>query len=123
MGNPTIDSNSDLLQLPFNEVPQWPEEESLPGFRENFENYYFQMTNLAKTLLQGFAIAVGKDESFFQEKLSIDDCMSTYRLNHYPFLDNIDAIEVAPDGTKIGKHLIHFLSEILLFHYECFDSI
>ena len=28
--------------------------------------------------------------------------MSTLRLNYYPFLDNIDAVEIAPDGTRLG---------------------
>lgn len=102
IGNPTIDSNSNLLKFPFNEVPQWPDESILPEFKKQFTDYYFQMTNLAKTLLKGFALAAGKDEDFFHDKLSIDDCMSTFRLNHYPFLDNIEAIEIAPDGTKIG---------------------
>lgn len=102
MGNPTVDLNSDLLKFPFNEVPQWPQEAILPEFKKDFTDYYFQMTNLAKTLLKGFALAAGKDETFFDGKLNIKDCMSTFRLNHYPFLDNIEAIEIAPDGTKIG---------------------
>jgi isopenicillin-N synthase len=92
-----------LLELPFNEVPQWPEETALPEFKAYFTKYYTLMTNLAKTLLRGFALAAGKEENFFADKLSLDDCMSTFRLNHYPFLDNIDAIEIAPDGTKIGN--------------------
>lgn len=65
--------------------------------------YYLRFTKLAQTLLRGFALATGREEDFFQDKLKIDDCMSTFRFNHYPFLDNIEAIEVASDGTKIGN--------------------
>ena len=60
------------------------------------------MTNLTRTILRGFAIASGKEETFFNDKLRLDDCMSTLRLNYYPFLDNIDAVEIAPDGTRLG---------------------
>ena len=28
--------------------------------------------------------------------------MSTLRLNYYPFLNNIDAVEIASDGTRLG---------------------
>ena len=110
MGNPTVEAGSDLLKLPFNEVPQWPDETALPEFKTYFTKYYVLMTNLAKTLLRGFALASGNEENFFADKLSLDDCMSTFRLNHYPFLDNIDAIEIAPDGTKIGN--LFYLSSI-----------
>jgi isopenicillin-N synthase len=62
------------------------------------------MLNLARTLLKGFALASGKPEEFFNDKIKIEDTMSTFRLNHYPFLDNIEAIEIDPkDGTRIGK--------------------
>ena len=103
IGNPTIDSSSELLKLPLHELCQWPDEKSLPGFEVFFKDFYNRMTNLARTLLRGFALAAGKKEDFFNDKLRIEDCMSTFRLNHYPFLDKIEAIEVAPDGTRIGK--------------------
>ncbi|RNA44532.1 isopenicillin N synthase [Brachionus plicatilis] len=60
------------------------------------------MTNLAKVLLKGFALAAGQDEHFFDDKIRVDDTMSTLRLNYYPFLDNIEAVEVAEDGTRLG---------------------
>lgn len=104
IGNPTLTSSSELTKLPLNELSQWPGKAELPDFQEFFTKYYFLMTNLARTLLRGFALASGKGETFFDDKLRIEDCMSTFRLNHYPFLDNIDAIEIAPDGTKIGKY-------------------
>lgn len=102
IGNPTLDANSELLKYPLNEINQWPNPETLPKFREEFTDFYFRMTNLARHLLRGFALGSGKEENFFDDKLKIDDCMSTFRLNHYPFLDKIEAIEIAPDGTKIG---------------------
>lgn len=73
-------------------------------------DYYLRFTKLAQALLRGFALATGREEEFFQDKLKIDECMSTFRLNHYPFLENIEAIEVASDGTKIGKLQIRELT-------------
>ena len=103
IGNPTLNETSDLLKLPCNEVTLWPPKEVLPDFKDVFTDFYLQFFNLAQTLLRGFALATGQEEDFFQRYLKIDDTMSTFRLNHYPFLDNIDAIEIAKDGTKIGK--------------------
>lgn len=60
------------------------------------------MTKLASTILRGFAIASGKEETFFDNKYKYEDCMSTLRLNYYPFLTDISPVEIAPDGTRLG---------------------
>jgi len=104
IGNPTFTSDHELVrkQYPMHDVLVWPDEKDLPGFREYFEEYYKKMLNLARTLLGGFALATGKEENFFKDKLQMRDCLATLRLNYYPFLDNIEAIEIAKDGTRIG---------------------
>jgi isopenicillin-N synthase len=80
----------------------WPDEELLPKFREYFTDYYAKMTELARTILRGFALASGKEETFFNDKIRLKDCMSTLRLNYYPFLEDIEAVEIASDGTRLG---------------------
>ena len=101
--NPTLCSDNDLiLNNPLHEILVWPDEALLPGFRKYFEGYYLKMVNLSRTLLAGFALATGKEENFFYDKVDIKDTLSTLRLNYYPFLDNIEAVETGEDGTKLG---------------------
>lgn len=102
IGNPTLEDKPEINSLPLNEVTSWPSEKDLPGFREYFQNYYESMCKLATIVLRGFAIASGKEETFFDEKVKYHDCMSTLRLNYYPFLSNIEAVEIASDGTRLG---------------------
>ena len=109
-GNPNFTNDHELVKknYPMHDVLVWPNEELLPGFRNYFEDYYKKMLNLAKALLVGFALATGKDENFFSDKLDMKDSLSTLRLNYYPFLDNIDAVEIAKDGTRLGGINIFF---------------
>jgi isopenicillin N synthase-like dioxygenase len=99
IGNP--DENHEIFKqnLPLHEFTIWPE---LTDFRSFFQDFYQKMSDLAQTVLRGFAIGCGKDENFFDDKVKYEDCMSTLRLNYYPFLDNIEAVEIASDGTKLG---------------------
>ena len=102
IGNPDENHEIFKLNLPLNEITQWPNEADLPGFRDFYQDFYQKMTNLARVVLRGFALASGKEENFFDDKVRYEDCMSTLRLNYYPFLDNIEAVEIAPDGTRLG---------------------
>lgn len=104
IGNPNLNDEHQAIKqnLPLNEITVWPDESIIPNFKEFFVNFYAEMTSLARVLLRGFALATGKEETFFDDKLMHDNCMSTLRLNYYPFLENIDAVEIAPDGTRLG---------------------
>lgn len=104
IGNPNLNLEHEIVKknLPLNEITVWPDEDLIPNFRTYFQNLYSEMTNLARVLLRGFALATGKEETFFDDKLREYDCMSTLRLNYYPFLENIDAVEIAQDGTRLG---------------------
>lgn len=104
IGNPNLNEEHEVVKenLPMNEISVWPDESLIPKFREFFTQYYADVTDLARVLLRGFAIAAGKEEHFFDDKLKHHDCMSTVRLNYYPFLEDIEAVEIAPDGTRLG---------------------
>ncbi|CAD2213424.1 non-haem dioxygenase in morphine synthesis N-terminal, putative [Angomonas deanei] len=58
----------------------------IPGWRDLMETHYKDMTNVARHLLRGLAIAIGIDEHFFSEKLN--DPLSGFRLIRYPVLPN-----------------------------------
>jgi isopenicillin N synthase-like dioxygenase len=74
----------------------WPE--GMPKFRSAIEAYYREMERLAGNLCRVFALALGKGEEFFRDK--IDRHISTMRINYYP------AQETAPlvGQIRAGAH-------------------
>jgi isopenicillin N synthase-like dioxygenase len=58
----------------------WPERP--PAARAVLTNYYREMSGLAQTLMHIFALALGLDEDFFDDK--IDRHISRLRLRNYP---------------------------------------
>ena len=58
---------------------RWPE---IDGFRETLEAYYRAMTGLSAQMMRGFALALGLEETFFDDKA--DRPCSTIRLVNYP---------------------------------------
>ncbi|MEJ8476702.1 isopenicillin N synthase family dioxygenase [Roseibium algae] len=81
---------------------QWPD---LPGFRTDVTAYYEAVFDLGRRLLHGFALALGKDETFFDDFVTKPP--SQLRLLHYPY----DAD--AEDAQGIGAHT----------DYECFTLL
>lgn len=58
----------------------WPE--GLPEFRTTWSTYYRAMEGLAATLMRSFAMALGMDEHFFDDK--IDRHITNFSMLHYP---------------------------------------
>jgi isopenicillin N synthase-like dioxygenase len=81
---------------------QWPD---LDGCREDITAYYDAVFELGRRLLTGFALALGKEEDFFQRFVTHPP--SQLRLLHYPF----DA--TAEDVQGFGAHT----------DYECFTLL
>lgn len=81
---------------------QWPE---LPGFKEAANAYYTAVFGLGKTLIRGFAMALGEEPDYFDRYITKPP--SQLRLIHYPF--NPDA----KDAMGIGAHT----------DYECFTLL
>ena len=81
---------------------QWPDD---PGFRRDVGAYYAQLSELAKLLFRGFALALGLPEDRF------DTCLirppSQLRLIHYPHNSQ------AQDREGVGAHT----------DYECFTIL
>ena len=105
IGNPFFDENHETIRKgwPLQEIMKWPDEQAVPGFRSFFVDYFVRMIELAQVLLSGFAMAAGREENFFENKLNLTDTMATLRLNYYPFArEDLEPAEIAPDGTKLG---------------------
>jgi isopenicillin N synthase-like dioxygenase len=80
---------------PFRHRNPWP---ALAGFRAAMLDYFDRAHRLGRELHRAFALDLGVDRSFFDDKL--DRPMAVLRLLRYPG----DALPVAPDQMGAGEH-------------------
>ncbi|MEM9566627.1 MAG: 2OG-Fe(II) oxygenase family protein, partial [Actinomycetota bacterium] len=74
----------------------WPTE--VPGFRETWLDYYGVLESLSATLMRLFALGLGLDEGYFDDK--IDDHVTNLVVNYYPPVDG----EPEPGQYRKGPH-------------------
>jgi isopenicillin N synthase-like dioxygenase len=74
----------------------WPQTPA--GYREVFSEYYRQLERLAGTLMRIFAVALGVEKNYFDDK--IDRHFSTLPANHYPEPDG----DPLPNQIRAGEH-------------------
>jgi isopenicillin N synthase-like dioxygenase len=74
----------------------WPDAPA--EYRDVFAAYYKSLESLGQTLMRVFAVALGADERFFDDK--IDRHFSTLPVNHYPEPDG----EPLPNQIRAGEH-------------------
>jgi isopenicillin N synthase-like dioxygenase len=74
----------------------WPQAPA--GYKQVFSDYYRQLERLGGTLMRIFAVALGVEEAFFDDK--IDRHFSTLPANHYPEPD----AEPLPNQVRAGEH-------------------
>ena len=100
----------------FAELPQarifyaeniWPAHPA--GFRTVFEDYYRAMEDLSARLMRIFAVALGLDEHYFDDK--IDHHFNTCPTNHYPVVDDPE-----PGQLRAGEHTDFGSLTILAFN-------
>jgi isopenicillin N synthase-like dioxygenase len=85
-----------LAGRPFRGVNLWP---ALGGWRDTVLSYYRACWDLGRRIHRGFALDLGIDEQFFEDKL--DAPLATLRLLHYP--PRPSGRERAPDSGA-GAH-------------------
>lgn len=102
--NPSFTPDHPMIQAqtPMHEVNWWPDEATHPGFREYCEEYYREVFELSVVLLRGFALALGKDEHYFDDYVKLDDTLSSVSLISYPRLDDYPPVESGPDGRALS---------------------
>lgn len=102
--NPSFTESHPKIQAntPLHEVNVWPDEDKHPSFRNFQENYYREILDFSKVLLRGYALALGKDEDFFEPFVSQEDSLSAVSLIRYPYMDNYPPVKQADDGTKLS---------------------
>ncbi|MEX6676395.1 2-oxoglutarate and iron-dependent oxygenase domain-containing protein [Pseudomonas sp. W2Oct36] len=91
-----------IAKTPLIGANEWPD---LPGFRSAVEAYYAAVFALGRRLFDGFALALGLEEGYFEGMVTRPP--SKLRLIHYPF----DG--AAQDAPGIGAHT----------DYECFTML
>ena len=103
IGSPAFNAEHELIKnKTINHEPQvWPGEDILPGFRKALEEYYLKMLELSRVILKGFALALCKDENFWDHKVKYDDTMTTMVMLYYPFKEDIVPVNVEEDGTQL----------------------
>lgn len=69
--------------VPCHEVNVWPDTKKHSGFKEFNEKYYWKLFDVSAAILRGFALAMGKDEEFFDEYFTKEDTLSSVRLIRY----------------------------------------
>lgn len=88
--------------LPCHEVNIWPDEARHPTFRQFCENYYSDVFDVSALIMRGFAIALGREESFFDPYFTKEDTLSAVSLIRYPYLDNYPPVKSGPDGAQLS---------------------
>jgi isopenicillin-N synthase len=102
--NPSFTDRHPIIaaRTPLHEVNIWPDETAHRGWRDFFEAYYWSVFRLSSVLLRGFALALGKEESFFDPYFTAADTLSAVSLIHYPCLENYPPLKTGLDGTKLS---------------------
>lgn len=85
-----------LARKPYRAVNVWP---PIPDWRETALAYYDQCLELSRKIHRGFALDLGVDENFFDDKL--DEPLATLRLLHYPLQP---AGRPRTEGSGAGMH-------------------
>jgi isopenicillin-N synthase len=98
----TLDHPRIVAGIPMHEVNRWPDEMAHPGFRDYCEDYFSQMLTLSRALLRGFALALGRDESYFDAHVTAEDTLSAVSLIRYPRIEHYPQIKTAPDGQRLS---------------------
>lgn len=109
--HPEIKANT-----PMHEVNVWPDENKYPGFRQFQEKYYRDVLDFSKVLLRGYALALGKDEYFFEPFVTQEGSLSAVSLIRYPYIKNYPPVKEAEDGTKLSFERHYDVSMITVLY-------
>lgn len=93
-----LEANNHCLE----ETNVWPVDKKYADFRDFCEKYYWGMFNLSSKLLQGFAIALGKDTNFFDQYFKAEDNTSSISLIKCSVMQSHPNVKKADDGTEVN---------------------
>lgn len=102
--NPAFTPEHPQIQArtPMHEVNWWPDETAHPGFRAYCEEYFREVLDLSLVLLRGFALALGKQERYFDAYVTPRDTLSAVSLIRYPRLEHYPPVKTGPDGRALS---------------------
>lgn len=96
------DYTGQITDCPLLGPTQWPD---FPQFKNVVGQYYTHLRHISRDIFSAFALALGMNEHFFDDKIT--DAPSQLRLIHYPYNPDIQ------DAEGIGAHT----------DYECFTLL
>lgn len=102
--NPAFNDEHPMIRagLPSHEVNIWTDADRHPGMQQYYERYFSEVFDVSATILRGFAIALGRDEAFFEPHFTKMDTLSAVSLIRYPYLDDYPPVKTGPDGEKLS---------------------
>jgi isopenicillin-N synthase len=89
-------------RTPMHEVNRWPDEARHAGFRAYCEQYYRDVFGLSLALLRGLALALGRDEHYFDAHVRLEDSLSAVSLIRYPRMEHYPPVRTGPDGRALS---------------------
>ena len=119
-GHPMIEAGT-----PLHEVNVWPSAAKHPGFKDFQERYFFDVFDVSQAVLRGFALALGKEERFFEKYFKKYNSLSAVSLIRYPCLDPYPAaaIKTADDGTKLSFEWHYDISLITVLYQSQVENL
>lgn len=102
--NPAFDDDHPMIRagMPSHEVNIWPDADRHPGMRQYYERYFSDVFDVSAAILRGIAIALGRDEDFFEPHFTREGTLSAVSLIRYPYLDDYPPLKTGPDGEKLS---------------------
>lgn len=102
--NPNFSDDHPMIRegLPCHEVNIWPDQNLHNGMQPYYERYFSELFDVSALVLRGFAIALGKQESFFEPYFTREDTLSAVSLIRYPYLADYPPVKTGPDGQKLS---------------------
>lgn len=119
----TADHPAITLKRELHEVNMWPDEGQFDWFRRAQEAHFQDLFDFSRTLLSGFALALGHEASYFDPYFSIDTTLSALSLIRYPLLDEYPAMRNAEDKTVLSFDDHYDVSLITVLYQSNFANL
>ncbi|CAG8949079.1 hypothetical protein HYFRA_00002208 [Hymenoscyphus fraxineus] len=95
---------------------RWPEESSIPGFRQPMEQAFDALERVSSTIMEALEASLHLPAGTFLQKITREKNASELRMNHYP------AIEVSEiRGGKVSRIWPHFDLGVITLLFQ--DSV
>lgn len=89
----------------------WEATQNMPEFKDAIVDYWQSCLKLSRALVRCFALSLGLEETFFDDKFTYPD--ATFNVNYYPSMEKPAKAADASSQVSIGSHTDFQLFTIL----------